>query len=41
MSEEKEIINEHYEVVSSMNIGGKRMILADSNDKEEQYPHTL
>jgi len=39
MSEEKEIINEHYEVVSSMNIGGKRMILADSNDKEEQYPY--
>lgn len=39
MSEEKEIINEHYEVVSSMNIGGKRMILAVSNDKEEQYPY--
>ena len=39
MSEEKEIINEHYEVVSSMYIGGKRMILAISNDKEEQYPY--
>ena len=39
MSEEKEIINEHYEVVSSMNIGGKRMILAVSNDREEQYPY--
>ena len=39
MSEEKEIINEHYEVVSSMYIGGKRMILAVSNDKEEQYPY--
>ena len=39
MGEEKEIINEHYEVVSSMNIGGKRMILAVSNDKEEQYPY--
>ena len=39
MSEEKEIINEHYEVVSSMNIGGKRMILAVSNDKEEHYPY--
>ena len=39
MSEEKEIINKHYEVVSSMNIGGKRMILAVSNDKEEQYPY--
>ena len=39
MSEEKEIINEYYEVVSSMNIGGKRMILAVSNDKEEQYPY--
>lgn len=39
MSEVKEIINEHYEVVSSMNIGGKRMILAVSNDKEEQYPY--
>ena len=39
MSEEKEIINEHYEVVSSMNIGGKRMILAVSTDKEEQYPY--
>ena len=39
MSKEKEIINEHYEVVSSMNIGGKRMILAVSNDKEEQYPY--
>ena len=39
MSEEKEIIKEHYEVVSSMNIGGKRMILAVSNDKEEQYPY--
>ena len=39
MDNEKEIINEHYEVVSSMNIGGKRMILAVSNDKEEQYPY--
>lgn len=39
MSDEKEIINEHYEVVSSMYIGGKRMILAVSNDKEEQYPY--
>lgn len=39
MNEEKEIINEHYEIVSSMNIGGKRMILAVSNDKEEQYPY--
>jgi len=39
MSEEKEIIHEHYEVVSSMNIGGKRMIFAVSNDKEEQYPY--
>ena len=39
MSEEKEIINEHYEVVSSMNIGGKRMNFAVSNDKEEQYPY--
>ena len=39
MSEEKEIINDNYEVVSSMNIGGKRMILAVSNDKEEQYPY--
>lgn len=36
---EKEIINEHYEVVSSMEIGGKRMILAISNDKDEQYPY--
>ena len=39
MDNEKEIINEHYEVVSSMYIGGKRMILAISNDKEEQYPY--
>lgn len=39
MREEKEIINEHYEVVSSMKLGGKRMILAVSNDKEEQYPY--
>ena len=39
MSEEKEIINEHNEVVSSMKIGGKRMILAVTNDKEEQYPY--
>ena len=39
MTEEKEIINEHYEVVSSMYIGGKRMILAISKDKEEQYPY--
>ena len=39
MSLEKEIINEHYEVVSSMEIGGKRMILAISNDKDEPYPY--
>lgn len=39
MNKEKEIINEHYEVVSSMSIGGKRMILAVSNNKEEQYPY--
>lgn len=39
MSNEKEIINEHYEVISSMQIGGKRMILAVSDDKNEQYPY--
>jgi len=37
--DKKEIINEHYEVVSSMKLGGKRMILAVSNDKEEKYPY--
>jgi len=39
MSSEKEIINEHYEVVSSMWLGGKRMILAVSNDKNEEFPY--
>lgn len=39
MNEEKEIINESYEVVSSMWIGGKRMILAVSNDRDEQFPY--
>lgn len=39
MSEEKEIINEHYEVISSMWLGDKRMILAVSIDKNESYPY--
>lgn len=39
MSEVKEIINENYEVVSSIQIGGKRMILAISQDKKETHPY--
>ena len=39
MREEKEIICEHYEVVSSMWIGGKRMILAVSTKKSEPHPY--
>ena len=39
MNKEKEIICEHYEVVSSMWIGGKRMILAVSTKKSEPHPY--
>ena len=39
MSKEREIICEHYEVVSSLWIGGKRMILAVSTNKSEPHPY--
>lgn len=39
MGEDKEIIHDHYEVVSSMRIGSKRMILAVSTEKDEPYPY--
>ena len=39
MSKEKEIICEHYEVESSLWIGGKRMILAVSKKESEPHPY--
>ena len=39
MREEKEIVCEHYEVVSSLWIGGKRMILAVSTKESEPHPY--
>ena len=39
MGEDKEIIHDHYEVVSSMRIGSKHMILAVSTEKDEPHPY--
>ena len=39
MHEDKEMINGSYEVVSSMWLGGKRMILAVSSEKNEPHPY--